>query len=56
MPPWQLRRGFLFRNGFPLIQLPLLSKQYYKLETLSLYKLVFCYYSTVLQSFGQGLF
>jgi len=40
----------------PLIRLPLLSEQFKKLETFNLYKFVFCYCSSVLQSFAQGLF
>jgi len=51
--PWQLRFGPSFRNGAPLIRLPLLLKQFYKLETFSLYKFVFCYRSSALQSFVQ---
>jgi len=34
----------------------MLLKQFYKLETFSLYKFVFCYCSNVLQSFAQGFF
>jgi len=34
----------------------LLSKQVLKFETFSLYKFGFCYCSSVLQSFAQGLY
>jgi len=45
----------LLRSGPPLIRLPLLPEQFYQLETFNLYKFVFCYCSSVLQSFAQGL-
>jgi len=55
-PSWQLRWGPLIINGPPLIRLPLLSEQFYKLETFNLYKFVFCCCSSVLQSYAaQGL-
>jgi len=50
----QLRCGSLFRNGSPLIRLPLFPKQFYKLKTFNLYKFVFCYCSSV--CFAQGFF
>jgi len=39
MLPWQLRCGPLFRNVPLLIRLPLLLKQFYKVETFSLFLL-----------------
>jgi len=56
IPTWYLRYGYPFEKWAPLIRLPLLSKQVYKLETFSLYNFVFCYFSSVFQSFAQGLF
>jgi len=46
--PCQLRCGLFFRNGPPLIRPPLLPKQFYKLETFTLYKFFFCNCSSVL--------
>jgi len=54
-PPGSSDVGLFLETG-PLIRLSLLSKQLYKLETFNLYKFVFCYCSSVLQSFAQGLF
>jgi len=56
MPPLAAQMWVSFWKWAPLIRLPLLPEQFYNLEAFNLYKFVFCYCSSVLQSFAQGLF
>jgi len=57
MAPLAAQMWASFQKWATLIWLPLLpTKQFYKHETFSLYKFIFCYRISVLQSFTQGLF